>query len=82
MNCPFCHGPMEKGYLENGRRDIGLIWFPESRKIPALFLATETTVKDDGGIFLSHAKIFSLKRDVPSAWICRNCKKGIFEWKE
>lgn len=82
MKCPICYSPMEKGYLDNVRRDIGLIWLPENVKISALFLDAEATVKEAGGVFLCRPQIFKLKRELPSAWICRNCKKGIFEWKE
>ena len=41
MNCPFCGGPMEKGHLDNGRRDLGLMWFPETRKIPIYEICTK-----------------------------------------
>ncbi len=81
MNCPFCGGPMEKGHLDNGRRDLGLMWFPETRKIPIYEICTEASIEEKGGLLLNHPKLGKKESRIVTSWICRSCKKGVFEWE-
>lgn len=82
MNCPFCSSSIEKWHLDNGRRELGLMWFPETRKRPHFFFCTEGSVKKQRGALLNHAGIGASEMQIVSSWVCRNCRKGIFAWDE
>ena len=74
MNCPYCGKPMETGEIP-GRREAGIFWIPEEADIMVSF--AEWELKEKGGITLTEPKFFgfpSLK-----AYICRACKKGMFD---
>lgn len=81
MRCPKCGGEMEKGYLESHRRDIGLTWYPESRKRPFNYVFTESYVERKGGVILNDPGFGFGQMTVP-AWLCRGCRVGLFTWDE
>ena len=75
MNCPYCAKPMEEGNIP-GDRQLGMYWLPENEKISVVF--ANWVANEKGGIPLADPKFIgfpSLK-----AYICRSCKKGVFEF--
>ena len=74
MNCPYCGKPMEAGSIP-GDRQNGMFWLPENEKITLPI--TSWTVGETGGIPLADPKFFGFPE--LKVYICRECKKGIFE---
>ena len=74
MNCPYCGNPMEEGKIP-GDRQLGMYWLPEDKKTSVAFAYWE--VDEINGISLADPKFFGF----PSvkAYICRTCKKGVFD---
>lgn len=73
MNCPYCGKPMEEGRLL-GRRDFGHVWLPQEVSTPAML--SRKNVENKNGIILNDPTIL---RPGVDAYICRACKKGVFE---
>ncbi len=65
---------MEAGSIP-GDRQNGMFWLPENEKITLPI--TSWTVGETGGIPLADPKFFGFPE--LKAYICRECKKGIFE---
>ena len=51
MLCQFCKKRMQKGKLYNGRRDLGLVWYPDGVKPP--LLCSQKIVEAKGGVVLN-----------------------------
>ena len=73
MNCPYCGKPMEAGRIL-GRRDFGHVWLPEEASTPLAI--SRKIVENKKGIVLNDPAIL---RPGVDAYICKSCKKGIFE---
>ena len=74
MNCPYCGKPIEKGTI-SGRRDFGHVWFPEDVRYPLML--SKSVVEKKKGILLNEPTVI---RPGLTAYICRECKKGVFEF--
>lgn len=72
MTCPFCKKPMEKGSIIGVRWDT-FPWIPEEGN--RHWFNTEKNLQKEGGINLCHPKFDG----VLECYICRKCRKGIFE---
>lgn len=77
MICPSCNKEMEKGCILSGRRDIGLLWFPEGTKRP-FFLDTDK-LRKLRGLQLNWPR-FGFGKCSVEAWVCRECGKGTFSF--
>ena len=73
MNCPYCGKPMEEGRLL-GRRDFGHVWLPQEVSTPAML--SRKIVENKNGIILNDPTVL---RPGVDAYICRTCKKGVFD---
>ena len=74
MNCPYCGKPMEEGRVP-GDRQHGMFWLPENAEIAVAF--ANWVVDEEGGIPLADPKFFGFP--YLKTYICRACKKGIFD---
>ena len=82
MQCPYCGEEMEKGAIY-GRRDVGLPWYPENERLPAVI--SENIVAKRNGLLLGKGGVFptstlSVKAAELETYICRKCRKGIFSY--
>ena len=74
MDCPYCGGPMEAGWIPGTDRILRVAWIPETAE--RRFLLTRTMLTESGGLILQD-------RPFPAApykqvFICRRCRKGVF----
>ena len=76
MNCPYCGKPMEAGRVP-GDRQNGMFWLPEKEEVAVAF--ANWVVDEKNGIALADPKFFGFPE--LKANICRDCKKGVFEFK-
>jgi len=75
MECPYCGKPMEDGRIP-GDRQNGMFWLPENEEISVAF--ANWVMDEKGGIPLADPKFFGFP--YLKAYICRECKKGVFEF--
>lgn len=68
MNCPFCNGEMEEGFLQGMRR---VAWVKKKHKI--------TLLPKEGEILLEN-NVFS--DFLIPAYICKYCKKVVLDYSE
>ena len=73
MNCPYCGNPMEEGKIL-GRRDFGHVWLPADASVPVIL--SRKVVENKKGILLNDP---TLLRSGVDAYICKDCKKGVFD---
>ena len=89
MDCPYCGGPMEAGWIPGTDRILRVAWIPETDRILRVawipetaerrFLLTRTMLTESGGLILQD-------RPFPAApykqvFICRRCRKGVFSFQ-
>lgn len=76
MNCPYCGKPMEAGFLASNRVS-GIPWLPEGTEMPWFSLQGEFSIYKRGGFLLADQA--SARNGLTlTAWLCRDCGKGIF----
>ena len=67
MNCPFCGREMEVGFLQGGRF---LLWAVRRHKISLLPREEDVLLAENHWNFVT----------VKDAYLCRNCKKVLFDY--
>ena len=77
MDCPYCGGPMEAGWIPGTDRILRVAWIPETAE--RRFLLPRTMLTESGGLILQD-------RPFPAApykqvFICRRCRKGVFSFQ-
>lgn len=75
-NCPYCGELLEKGSIENGRRDILIYYLPPGKHLP--WLVTEKSIEKCGAIPLDGNNYKFWKWSKADAYICRKCRVGLF----
>ena len=50
MDCPYCGGPMEAGWIPGTDRILRVAWIPETAE--RRFLLTRTMLTESGGLIL------------------------------
>lgn len=68
MQCPFCNGAMEQGFLQSGNM---LVWVKKKHYLSLL--------PKDGEVLLDRNYLSGAT--IP-AWICKSCKKLVAEYEE
>ena len=66
---------MEEGKIP-GDRQNGIFWLPEREDIAVAF--AHWVADEKGGMMLAEPKFFGFPQ--LKAYICRECKKGVFEF--
>lgn len=74
--CPYCGGDLEKGTIQNGRRDLLIYYLPPEKNLP--WLVTEKSIEKCGGIPLGGNNYEYWKSSKADAYICRKCRVGLF----
>lgn len=78
MNCPYCGKPMEAGRIPGKDRSLCVPWIPEKMNATPV-LPTRTKLLNGGGLILRNEPFPAAP--FKEAYICRQCKKGIFSFQ-
>lgn len=74
MNCPFCNGKMEHGFLYTNQA-YGFQWLPDGVK-PTKYIP-DFRFKKKGGMVFGRPKFEAFELDKLSFWVCKKCMKGV-----
>lgn len=78
MKCPYCGDIMEKGKIYSSIRYEPIIWIPEGHDIKCF--CTQSKLEKANGLRLALPELKIEPTTLPT-YICRKCKKGVFEYK-
>ncbi len=79
MKCPECGAEMEKGRIFAPPAN-GIPWVPSTSRLP-IFLTDESIRKKHGIMLIEkYAQLIPPKLSQLETYICRNCRKGAFDY--
>lgn len=77
MKCPYCNAPMEKGKIYAAARYAPVVWLPEPETLKWYY--SQSKLERQNGLRLAKPEL-SIEPTCLPAYICKNCKKGVFEF--